>query len=201
MTCATQDLEIQQGKTFSRILRWETTPLIYKAITAITKASPVAITAVAHNLPDGWRAAVVAAGGMRQINAKTVPPRSTDFHQATVTGADTLTFNEVSSAAYTTYTSGGSLVYYTPVTLAAYTARMHIRRAVESATSLLALTTENGRITIDDTAKTITLLIAATDTDDLSFTTAVYDLEMVSSGGVVTQLLKGDVTLVTEVTR
>ena len=37
MTCADQDLTIKQGKTFSKVIRWESAPLVYKAITAITK--------------------------------------------------------------------------------------------------------------------------------------------------------------------
>jgi hypothetical protein len=56
-------------------------------------------------------------------------------------------------------------------------------------------------IVLDDTAKTITVTISAADTAAYDFTTGVYDLELVSSGGVVTQLLAGNVTVGSEVTR
>lgn len=203
--CQTQDLEILQGKTFQRIIRWETAPFIYKAITAITRAAPVSITATAHGLPDGWRAAVVSAGGMRKINARKSPPIDTDFHQATVTDANTITFNEVSSADYEAYTSSGWLAYYTPVDLAGYTARLQIRATQADTTVLLTLDTSAVSpatgIYLDNTLKTITLIISATDAAAIDWLEGVYDLELVSPAGVVTQLLSGAVTVVDEVTR
>lgn len=205
MSCQTQDLTILQGKTFSRVVRWETLPLVYKTITAITKAGPVAITATGHGMPDGWRAAVQSAGGMRQINAKHTPLIDTDFHQATVPDANTLTFNDTNSGSYTAYTSGGSLVYYSPVDLSGFTARMMIRATVDATATLVSLVSGVAAplsgITLDNTLKTITLLISATDTAALTFSTGVYDLELVSSSGVVTQLLSGSVTVTDEVTR
>lgn len=205
MTCATQDIEILQGKTFSRVVRWETLPLVYKPITAITQAGPVAITAVGHGMPDGWRAAVVSAGGMRQINASHWPLIDTDFHQATVSSSSVVTFNDTNSGSYTAYTSSGSLVYYTPVDLASFTARMMIRDTVDATTTLVSLVSGVAAplsgITLDNTLKTITLFISATDTAALTFLTGVYDLELVSPTGVVTQLLSGNVTVTDEVTR
>lgn len=205
MTCDTQDIEILQGKTFSRIVRWQTPPLVYKPITAITQAGPVAITATGHGMPDGWFAAVVSAGGMRQINAAHWPLIDTDFHQASVTNANTITFNDTNSGSYTAYTTGGSLVYYTPVDLTSYTARMMIRATVDATAVLVSLVSGVASplsgITLDNTLKTITLLISATDTAALTFLTGVYDLELVSPAGVVTQLLSGNVTVTDEVTR
>ena len=72
--CTTYDLCIPQRETFTRILRWSLLPYIYKAITGITATAPAVVTAVGHGLPDGWRVAVVSAGGMRQINAGHNPP-------------------------------------------------------------------------------------------------------------------------------
>lgn len=196
-----ENLVIEQGKTFSRTVRWESLPFIYKTITAITKASPVQITAIGHAIPDGWRAAVVSAGGMRQLNAKNWPLRKEDFHPVTVLDANTVNFNGINSADFTTYTSGGALVYYTPVDLAGFTARMQVRASAAATATLLELTTENSRIVLDNTAKTITLTVDATTTAALAAITGVYDLELVSSGGVVTEVLKGTMTIGAEVTR
>lgn len=200
MTCARQDITIRKGSTFSKVLRWESAPLIAKAITGITKAAGAVITAVSHGMVDGWRCAVVSAGGMTEINAENYPPKASEFHKGTVLTANTIELNEVNSTDYTTWTSGGYLVYYTPVNLSGYTARMHIRESVESEDEVLALTSSDG-ISIDNTAKTITITIAATTTDDLSITSGVYDLELVSGSGVVTALLSGNVYVESEVTR
>jgi hypothetical protein len=89
----------------------------------------------------------------------------------------------------------------TAINLSGYVARMQIRQTVDAAISLLELTTENGRITLGGPNGTITLFIAAADTLALSQTSAVYDLELLSSSGVVTRLLEGSVTISQEVTR
>jgi len=208
MTCAQQNFTIYKGKTFSKLLRWETAPLVYKAIVGITQAAPVAIEATGHGLPDGWRVAVVSAQGMREINAKTPgkgePPFSSEFHKATVVGDDDITINDINSLDFTAHVANtGVLVYYTPESLSGFTARMQIRATKESTTVLLELTTENDRITIDNTAKTIALLIDAVDTAALDFTEGVYDLELVSGAtpAVVTKLLEGSIAVEEEVTR
>lgn len=196
------DLTIIKGSTFSRVLRWESLPLIYKPITAITKAAPVAITATTHGLKTGWRTAVVSVGGMRELKATNWPLRASDFHKCTVSDANIITLNDVNSLDYTAYTSGGSLVYYTPVSLASFTARMQIRATVDATTTLESLTSSAG-ITLDDTEHTITITIAASATAAYDFTEGVYDLELVSGDAtpVVTKLLSGSVFVASEVTR
>jgi hypothetical protein len=194
-----QKLTIVQGNTFEQIVRWETSLLTTKAITGIARATPVVITSVAHGVPEGWRVAVISAGGMSQINARTYPPRGSEFETATVLSADTIALPAVSSAGYDAYTSGGSLVYYTPQTLSGYTARMTIRDFV-GGTELASLTTENSGILLDNANKAITVTISATDTAAYTWRSGVYDLELVSSSGVVTTLMRGSVAVTQEVT-
>lgn len=194
----TKDFEILQGKTWSQVVRWETEPIVYKAITGITQAAPVRITAAAHGIPDGWRAAVVSVKGMTEINASN-PPKAKDFHPVTVVDVNTVEFNDVNAADYKAYVSGGYLQYNTPVSLTGYTARMAIKDKL-GGTVLKSLTTENSGITINTTDKTITITISATDTTAFTWKKGVYDLELVSPTGVVTQLLSGSVALVFEVT-
>ena len=196
------DLTIQKGSTFSRVLRWESAPFVYAPITAITKAAPAVITAAGHGLVSGWRAAVISAGGMRQINAKQIPPRANEMHKVTYVSATQVNMNGVNSADYTAYTSGGFLVSYTPVSLAGFSARMKIRETVESATALVSLVSP-ADIVLDDTNHTITITIDAVATAAYTFATGVYDLELVSGAGtpVVTRLLEGNVRVVNEVTR
>lgn len=193
------DLEIIQGSTFKKIMRWEVQPLVYKPITAIAKEAPVKITAIAHGLTEGWRVAVANVVGMTEINAKNTPPKTKDFHPVTLVDVDKITLNDVAADGYTTYQSGGHLVYYTPQNLGGYTSRMTIKDKV-GGVSLIDLTTANSKILLDVGLNTITLILSATETSALVFKKAVYDLELVSGAGVVTALLRGGVTLIKEVT-
>ena len=84
----TKDLTIRRGETFSHVVRWGTVPIIYKAITAISKAAPAVITCTGHGVPPGWPVAVSGVSGMTQINAASAPPRTRDYHAATVVTAD-----------------------------------------------------------------------------------------------------------------
>lgn len=88
-----------------------------------------------------------------------------------------------------------------PVDLTGCTARMQVRTKVGASIPLLSLTTENGGISLGGTAGTINLLIDAEDTAALSWTSGVYDLEIVHPGGQVRRLMYGSVTVSPEVTR
>lgn len=87
------------------------------------------------------------------------------------------------------------------VDLTGCTARMHIRAEIASATTLVALTTENGGIILGGTAGTIVLLITAVATAAFAWETGVYDLEVVLTNGDVRRLLYGPVAVSPEVTR
>lgn len=89
----------------------------------------------------------------------------------------------------------------TVIDITGYTARMQIRESITSDTLIDELTTENGGITLGGVLGTITLLISAADTEAYTFTTGVYDLEMISPAGTVTRLLEGTIKLDLEVTR
>lgn len=196
---ATKNLTFYQGKTFSLALRWETGPINYKAITAITQTAPARVTAPSHGIPDGWRVAIVSVKGMTQINAENAPPRPKDHHKATVVDSNTIEFNDINAAEFKAYQSGGYLQFNTPVSMVGMTARMSVKDKA-GGTQLLSLTTENDRIVIDDAAKTITLNLSAADTALITWKRGVYDLELVSADGEVTGLLSGEVTVTQEVT-
>ncbi len=88
-----------------------------------------------------------------------------------------------------------------PMDLTGFTAaRMQIRSSVPSSTVLFELTEGDG-ITLGDAAGTIALFISDTDTAAFDWDRGVYDLELVSGGGIVTRLLEGKVKVSPEVTR
>ena len=194
-----KELVVQQGKTFTLLLRWETEPIVYKAVTAIAQVAPARLTVPAHALVDGWRAAIVSVKGMAEINAQNTPPRGDDFKPVTVVDPNTVEFNDINAADFRAYVSGGYLQYNTPVYLTGYTARMDIKDKV-GGTVLHSMTSANGGISIDTSGKTITLNISATDTAAFAWQRGVYDLEMISASSVVTALLTGKVSVTKEVT-
>ena len=195
------NLQIRQGETFQRIIRWERPPFIYKPITAISQSGPVQITAMGHGLASGWRVAVVTAGGMDEINASHDPPRDNEFHQATMLDGDNVTINDINSSDFSKYTDGGYLQFYTPVDLTGFTAEIDIKDKI-GGNVLMTLNTTNGRILLDQSNHTITLFIGAEDTssDVLMWKRGVWDLEMTSPTGQVTTLFSGTVSVVKEVT-
>jgi hypothetical protein len=93
----------------------------------------------------------------------------------------------------------------TSINLTGYTARLQVRSDTDSSTTLIDLTTENNRITLNDpTTGVIQLYISAADTAALTFNTGVYDLELqhVASGRtIVENIVYGNVSLRKNVTR
>lgn len=89
----------------------------------------------------------------------------------------------------------------TPIDLTGCIARMQVRASIKSATVLLSLTTENDRITLGDAAGTILLELTAEETAAITWTSAVYDLEIVFPNATVRRLAEGSIAVIPEVTR
>ena len=187
--------KITQGSTFNPVMRWESAEKVYVPITNITKSAPVVITATGHNLVNNWRVKFTNIGGMKELNS------DSQYHQCTVVDPNTINVNTINSLGYTAYSSGGVVEYNKPVDLTGFTARMQIRAKVDSDTIIHELTTENGGIVLNNVDKTIKLQISAGVTQTFTFQQAVYSLEMISSGDIVTQYAAGTVSLIKEVTR
>jgi hypothetical protein len=88
----------------------------------------------------------------------------------------------------------------TPYDLANHTARMQVRRTIDSATRMVELTTQNGGLTIDDESGSITIQMADEVTASLT-SSGVYDLEIIDSIGRVSRVVQGTFMLNPEVTR
>jgi len=193
------DLNVDQGYSFIRTVRWEDAPITYIAVTGVTQAAPAVVHVPVHGVPNGWRVAFTSIKGMKQLNAVNSPPALNDYHLATVVDPDHVSLNDVDSSLFGAWTSGGFMQYFTPVDLNGYTALMEVRQFV-GGDVLLTLSTANLKIVVDNTGKTITLTLSATDTDVLTFGTGVYDLKMISPAGVATMLLNGAFTVTPRVT-
>ena len=186
-----KEVLISKGKTFTLVVRWETEPIVRKAITAISLATGAPrLTISSHGITDGWNGTVYGVEGMKQIN-------DVGVQQLTVIDSNTIELNGVTpiddnGKMWSAYTSGGFVKFYTPKSLSGYTARMDIKDKIGGtvwASSEIADTPYDIiDIALDDVAKTITLTIDAVDTAALTAKKGVADLELVSSGGVVTKL-------------
>jgi hypothetical protein len=84
------------------------------------------------------------------------------------------------------------------INLTGYSARMKISQ-VPGGTEIVSLTNGSG-ITLGGAAGTVAVSIAAAATAAYTFDQALYDLEVVSGGGVVTRLVEGEVWLSPEIT-
>jgi len=114
--CTEWDTESYNDKVIATnnvdmVLVWDTSgyfmPLqntVAKNITAATKANPCQITAATHGLTTGDRVFIENCGGMTQIN-------NLQF-VVTVIDVDFFTLDGIDSSAYTTYTSGGTVVEF-----------------------------------------------------------------------------------------
>jgi hypothetical protein len=195
----TDDWTIYQGRTFKRIVRWETTPTVFKPITGISRTAPTVVTCVGHGLKSGWYAAVTDALGMTEINAPSNAPRTGDYRQVTVIDVDNFSINDLSSAQFSAYTSGGYVRYNTPKSLDGAVARLHIRNRV-GGTLLLDLSSTTGEIVLSDLDHMIVITVSDEVTKLMTYTKGVYDLEIEDAAGETYVLLSGAVTVVPEIT-
>ena len=89
-----------------------------------------------------------------------------------------------------------------PQNLTGYTARMQVRDTTDDTDgSVLTLTTENSRISLGGVGGTIALLVDASTMAAIPAMQYVYDMELISSAGIVTRLVQGTFIVDAEVTR
>lgn len=189
------NFKLYQGSTFGEVLRWESSTKVYEPITGITKSAPLVVSTNAIDIPVGWRVKFTNIAGMTELNS------SDTYHIVTDKTNSAITINTINSLGFKDYISGGVVEFNKPVDMADTSARMQLRAKIDDPIVIQELTTQNGYIILDDIAKTITLNIPATITAGYNFSSAVYSLEIVSSGGQVTPFANGTITLVKEVTR
>lgn len=84
--------------------------------------------------------------------------------------------------------------------LTGFSARMQVRATIDTPTPAASLTSPAGGLTITAATGRIDALITAADTAAMTFSRAVYDLELVN-GAEVERAFSGFVTLSREVTR
>lgn len=97
-------------------------------VSAVTKANPGSVTAVAHGFSTGDEVGFLSVGGMTELNG--------NGYTITVVDVDTFTIG-VDSSAFTTYTSGGKVYLNTDSSaFTAYTSGGKARKGVSSLSNL-----------------------------------------------------------------
>lgn len=188
------DIVIKQGATFRRTYRWVAPPAIFKDATIITGV-PLTVTATAHLMPDQWPAQLLDPDEATQVSA-------CDNYTGTVIDANTIQFNDVID--YGVLAGDARILrYLTPVDLTGFSAELQIRSSVRASTALLTVSSQgiNPGILLDNAARTIVVSITPAQTAALTFSNAVFQLELTSGSGDVTRLDEGAVTLSREVVR
>ena len=180
---ADKEILIERGKLFTMVVRWETEPIVRKAITAISLASGAPrLTIPSHGIPDGWKGEVYGVEGMKPIN-------DVGEQSLTVIDANTIELNKVTPTddngkMWPAYTSGGFIQFNTPKDIANYTPVIDFKDKV-GGTVWLSSQAANAPLdvitaTADNATKTITLRIPATDTEVVPTTIkkGIAELEM-----------------------
>ena len=90
----------------------------------------------------------------------------------------------------------------TPRSLAGYTAKMQIRGSVGSTSVIQELSTENGMITINESAGTVLMTIGGATTGNYEYPAeGVYSLHLISGIGAVERPVSGPAYLIQDPTR
>tara|TARA_R110002153_G_scaffold6602_1_gene30361 strand:+ start:418 stop:768 length:351 start_codon:yes stop_codon:yes gene_type:complete len=89
----------------------------------------------------------------------------------------------------------------TLIDLTGFTGSMHFRQNPDSDTTVLDISTTNGRMVLNGTAGTLVCTVSATDTAALTATDGIFDCEVTSGGGIVTRLIEGTYSIRRNITR
>lgn len=178
-----KEILIERGKTFQMVIRWETEPVIRKAITAISIATGAPrLTVASHGIPDGWVGEIYGVEGMKPIN---------EIGEQTLTmiDANTIELNGVTPAydngkLWPAYTSGGFVKFNSPKDLTNYVPVIDFKDKV-GGTVWASSQASNAPLNIitataDNATKKITLRISATATEAIPMTIkkGIAELEM-----------------------
>lgn len=184
------NLTIRKGETFNYTFRWMCEPLRFIHIDRVSQTMPIVITAPNHKLLSNTPVDLVKVSGKTQdVVAQGLKVIYVDENTIQL-DTDEIGLKAFKNAEY--------LRSYSYVNLTNFTARCYFKQKAGSEI-LFELTTENGRVVIDEDEHLITLTIPARTTAALDFKKGKYDLELVL-GNKVSRIIEGDFTVIDEIT-
>lgn len=191
-------ITIRKGETVRLPIRIESDEWDYAPITTIENTAPVRITATSHSIPDGWRAAVMNAKVLTEMNAENNPPKDSELRKIARIDANTVEINDINAAGFKTHTaSTGQLAFYKPLDLSGFTsARMDVKDKI-GGTVIASFNTTDGTLEIDLASDALWLNLTPTESAIVA-KEYVTDIEMVSATGEVTPICTADSAFVVE---
>mgnify|MGYP000853830240 CR=1 FL=1 len=192
-------LSIRRGASPEIPIRVESDVLSYVAITSMSKSAPLRIGATGHGILDGWPVAVMGAGGMTNLNAPwdEIDKGRLDryLRRSTLVDADNIDINQVNSSGFSTYTSGGQLVFYTPLDLSSFvSARMDVKTSIGGAI-IATFNTSDGTLAIDSADSTIWFKPAIVTPIVIPARDYYFDIELVRADDSVLALCAAESVL------
>lgn len=184
-------LNIEQGVDFAHTFHWLAGTKFMAPIENIQEGYPTIITVTNHGINTLTPQPLFISGveGCKHLN-------TVDTYITRGTYIDANTFSVGLSSVGEYWEPGtGEITYHGPTDITGYTAVCNIRRAWHSDTIIHTLTTENGGITLTTEDAGIQLTIPDDITSTFTFKNAVYDVDMISSGGYKQRVFRGPVIL------
>lgn len=208
MGCKLQklDLCVRQGSTNPVPIRVESDVLVYVPILNIHRTAPVSVeTSVSHNMPDHWKAVVMNAQQLTELNAQNNPPKDNEFRVGTIASGTMVEFNKINGTGFRrAHLAGtGHLVFYRPLDLDLYVgARAEVKDKVGGnrlalfATALTLAGTDplDGVFEFDAVNATLWLRPLPDAPWDLAFKNGVIDIELLRANGEVDPVCSADST-------
>jgi len=197
----TFDIEIQRGRTFEFAYRRADMQINYAPISGMPSTTPVRLTAPNHGIPDGWRVGVEKVIRPEELNTS-----SGDYYIATFIDANTIELNGVRTDDWRPFVTSGALYFNRPFDLTGCSARMQVRRTLDGPV-LLSLSSDpqavrDGEIELDVSLSSIIVRLSAAATAAITWTRAVYDIELITAEGHVQSVTPvSAVSILPEVTR
>jgi hypothetical protein len=198
MAAQSVPLTITKGKTFAFGFLYADEAKTYKPITAMPQLSPVRLTVTAHGIPDGWPVQISCVKTPTELNTP-----DGDYVLAKRIDADTIELPNVNAYCWKAYSTGGLVVFNTPVDLTGWTCRAQVRDKI-GGTLLFSwhsdpLENPDGLIDIDGSGMTFN--IDAATTAALPWSKGTYDAELIDPDGIVFSMVgPSQVTVASEVT-
>jgi hypothetical protein len=188
-------LYIEQGVNFDHTFQWLAGGMFMAPLELIQEGYPTIVTVSSHGLNTRSPHPVIISGveGIPRLNSE-------GAESPFATRIDDNQFSlPISSVGKQWVPGTGELTYHLPTDLTDYTGRCVIRRNWYEADIIHEMTTENGGMTLTVEDGSIQLIIPKATTAGFSFRNAVYDVDLIASGGYEQRVFKGPITLEREV--
>lgn len=178
-------LSARKGASADIQILVETDTMAFAPISTMAQTAPLRVTSTGHGILDNWRAAVVDAKGMTEMNAAdSASIRDGELHKITVVDANTIEFDSISAAGFRAYTSGGYLAFYAPKDLSGYTAARMDLKTRAGGDVILALSTIDDTLEIEAASSSLWVHLPADALDDVPAREYLFDVELIRSDGV-----------------